>query len=451
MRRRISIALACLVFPVAVHAAWDYFESRRLFGLVDELRRQGEPVSRDALGRWQRPTAPDEIRAARYYSAAGELAFRDWTFSNGPTEKIDRRPIVRISGMFAETAEKRTLKPAAATMMKTVVEDQVEALEMMDRAAPLPFTRFPPHAFEDYPRTYSLEHLADAATARTVWLTSQGDGDGAARSLWSTLKLRRAHVRTVPWQSEHLIELQYLLEHARPAVDSLRQVQDALRERERPDATVDNLRESRAIAVESLFTEWYGRRTDPLTPAEHARWAWQPLSVLRPWVARQATRALRASQEAVAAAQQPWPANIAALRALGAKQPDSRSARGRPSIVDFGRYIIRGVGDEGVVRDGIRLTHVRAGMAALAVERYRRDHADSPPDSLAALVPTYLPSVPTDPFTGRELLYRTDRGRFVIYSLGPDGNDNGGEVSPLPTHVWKVTTPDIGLEIRRQD
>ena len=42
--------------------------------------------------------------------------------------------------------------------------------------------------------------------------------------------------------------------------------------------------------------------------------------------------------------------------------------------------------------------------AAVAIERYRRDHG-APPPSLAALVPDYLPAVPVDAFSGEPLPY----------------------------------------------
>jgi hypothetical protein len=444
VRRTISIVLVCLLTPIAGHAAWDYVESRRLFSTVDELRRAGEPVSRDALGRWQRPTDAEEMRAARYYNAAGELAFRDTTRTNRPTERVDARSIARISGLFAEVAENRALTPAAAALIEAVLADQADALEMMDRGAALPFSRFPPHEFEDYPRTYSLENLVDVGIARTVLLASRGDSEAAARSLWSTLKLRRTDVRTVPWQSEHLIDLQYLLEHTRSSNADLRLLQDAFQERERPAATAQEIRESRAIAIESLFVREFGKRTDPLTPAANARWTWYPLRPFRPYVVRLATAALRLSQDAVNAAEQPWPARIDALRRIAERNPRKR----RPT--DMLVHVIRGIGEEGVIRDAVRLVHVRAAMTALAVERFRREQGATP-KTLQDLVPAYLAQVPEDPFTGVPLRFAADANRYVIYSLGRDGRDDGGAVGPLPKYVWKVTTADIGLEIRRQD
>ena len=99
-----------------------------------------------------------------------------------------------------------------------------------------------------------------------------------------------------------------------------------------PDATVHVLRELRAVGIDALFAEWYGRRTDPLIPAAHARWTWQPSLPLRPWSgARGDAHALRISQHAVNAAHLPWPARIEALRQLAALQPGPRSAMGAPA------------------------------------------------------------------------------------------------------------------------
>ncbi|MCW5556148.1 MAG: hypothetical protein KIS67_28840 [Verrucomicrobiae bacterium] len=64
---------------------------------------------------------------------------------------------------------------------------------------------------------------------------------------------------------------------------------------------------------------------------------------------------------------------------------------------------------------------------AMAVEQYRTLHEGRLPTELNALVPTYLAAVPTDPFDGRPLRFRLLTRGYVIYSIGPDGQDNGGK------------------------
>ncbi len=84
----------------------------------------------------------------------------------------------------------------------------------------------------------------------------------------------------------------------------------------------------------------------------------------------------------------------------------------------------RTLGFGSLQREGLRVM--------VALERYRIDHADYP-DSLASLVPDYLPTVPTDPLTGCSLAYtRQDPlldGRcrsYILYSFGADRTDNAG-------------------------
>jgi hypothetical protein len=72
-----------------------------------------------------------------------------------------------------------------------------------------------------------------------------------------------------------------------------------------------------------------------------------------------------------------------------------------------------------------RLAWVRCTVVALAVERYRRKHGDWPA-ALTKLTPELLKEVPLDPFDGRPLRYRQVEDGAVVYSVGPDGRDDGG-------------------------
>jgi len=75
---------------------------------------------------------------------------------------------------------------------------------------------------------------------------------------------------------------------------------------------------------------------------------------------------------------------------------------------------------------------------ALAVERYRLARGKLP-EELSQLVPDYLAAVPEDPFDGTPLRYRCTGRGFVIYSVGEDGNDDGGKAPPPAAHEYDVT------------
>jgi hypothetical protein len=76
---------------------------------------------------------------------------------------------------------------------------------------------------------------------------------------------------------------------------------------------------------------------------------------------------------------------------------------------------------------------LRSEIAALAAERYRRLHGNWP-QSLTQLTPDLVAVVPTDPFNGDPLLYRRLPNGVVIYSVGKDGEDNGGNVDSGKTN-----------------
>lgn len=84
----------------------------------------------------------------------------------------------------------------------------------------------------------------------------------------------------------------------------------------------------------------------------------------------------------------------------------------------------------------------RLAAIALVARCYALDNAGKLPRKLGDLVPAYLSSVPTDPFTaGKPVNYRPDQG--IIYSIGPDGKDDGGKVPAAPQ-----LQPDIVVHLR---
>lgn len=71
-------------------------------------------------------------------------------------------------------------------------------------------------------------------------------------------------------------------------------------------------------------------------------------------------------------------------------------------------------------------THVNQALVACALERYHLARGEYP-ETLGALVPQYLDEVPRDVIGGNPLHYqRAADGKFVLYSVGWNGRDNGG-------------------------
>jgi hypothetical protein len=87
-----------------------------------------------------------------------------------------------------------------------------------------------------------------------------------------------------------------------------------------------------------------------------------------------------------------------------------------------------------------------AAEAMLAAQAYHRSHGEFPM-SLAELVPNFLDAVPLDPCdpSGAMLLYRRDEAsKAVVWSVGEDGTDSGGNVSFANNN----RASDVGFELK---
>jgi hypothetical protein len=94
-------------------------------------------------------------------------------------------------------------------------------------------------------------------------------------------------------------------------------------------------------------------------------------------------------------------------------------------------------------------------VTAIALNRHRSRHGSYPAD-LSTLVPEFLPAAPLDPVDGQPLRYRLNPdGSFLLYSIGEDGIDDGGDPKSAPpskSHVWSegrdLVWPQPGAEER---
>ena len=78
--------------------------------------------------------------------------------------------------------------------------------------------------------------------------------------------------------------------------------------------------------------------------------------------------------------------------------------------------------DNAIIIDVRRLTQLHAAIMALRVERYRLNHGELPIELAAVGGP-----VSTDPFSNRPLRYKKLAKGYVVYSVGEDGTDDGGD------------------------
>ncbi|HTB83401.1 MAG TPA: hypothetical protein VK742_07100 [Candidatus Sulfotelmatobacter sp.] len=81
----------------------------------------------------------------------------------------------------------------------------------------------------------------------------------------------------------------------------------------------------------------------------------------------------------------------------------------------------------------------RVVIAAIALKRFQLKHG-AWPQTLNELAPEFIVSVPVDPFDGKPLRYHPNPdGTYLLYSVGEDGVDDGGDPTSPATGSGRVS------------
>ncbi|MCH7988179.1 MAG: hypothetical protein IID46_03395, partial [Planctomycetes bacterium] len=126
----------------------------------------------------------------------------------------------------------------------------------------------------------------------------------------------------------------------------------------------------------------------------------------------------------------------------------SRNAKGRL----VGNTLIFALVDRGIAyafeAEDQSTTRLQLSKLAYALAGYRAKYG-SYPQKLSQLAPRYIPKVPTDLFSGRSFRYEADLEDFLLYSVGPNGKDDGGRNNysePSGDDLVIDTRPKVGNE-----
>lgn len=112
---------------------------------------------------------------------------------------------------------------------------------------------------------------------------------------------------------------------------------------------------------------------------------------------------------------------------IDAAQELRRSLERQSELHALTRAWLRGMnGPRVVLKDAAMTARLRTARIAIAVERFRLAHGQFP-DTLMELDPFGMRAVPTDPFDGRSLRYKRLSTGYIVYSVGEDGRDDGGD------------------------
>jgi hypothetical protein len=152
---------------------------------------------------------------------------------------------------------------------------------------------------------------------------------------------------------------------------------------------------------------------------------------------------LRRLNEACAIALLPTHEQMAAWR-----EWDNRFRTAKAESFEENRFVLSFLLIPGIPRVGETALRDQAllscALAAVATERFRLTHKRWP-KNLEELCPEFLPEVPVDPFDGKPLRLAHKKDGIAIYSVGKDGQDDGGEI--LNPSINDGGKADLGLRL----
>ena len=425
-----------LITVLALYTAYRYTLHRMIESKLDEIRKQGYPATLAELDKWYvRP--PQGENAGDVFQQAFSLLTADSSrdlvelLSPGELTKMIGAPQNKeetakaklpIVGFVKMPPRTEPLPVETVNLAEAYLARKQEAFVLLHKAAAMEQCRYP----IDLTKPEELLHLGDLrATARNLELEAiiqaeRGERDAAVQTLSDSIRFAHT-ISGEPLLISQLVRfacctmnmngLERVLNRITMTDDQLRRLSIEIEGGEDPRALRLALVGDRSFHADySLHTIVMRRdfwavvhRKPPLVET-----LWLRFCDVSGVLELSLIHYLDAVDKYIVAAQTPFPSRLESFKALDI-QTRSRNQYGKI-----------------VVKEARCIALLRTAQAALGMERYRLAHGKLS-DSLSDLLPEHLAAVPIDPFDGQPLRYKRLAKGYVVYSVGEDGKDDGGD------------------------
>jgi hypothetical protein len=314
--------------------------------------------------------------------------------------------------------------------VRSLLSRHAETLSLADGAAALPFEGFKPGTRYNY-LFGELAGVSRLCELRAKLEVYAGRSDAAIDSLFTQAQVKRTGSTFLPISDN---ALQFVVERSHPSADVLQKLADALEGLDRDDQLKQDFIRLRSDAIDASHI-----------PVSGGLFVIRDIDRPTPWELRRFNGVLDQFAQLIEAAGRPLRDRVRAVVAVG-RWPDvypETAERSRQNLEGFVYGRTHG------------LAKIRASRVLVAIEQYRRTHDERLPAALDDLVPSYIARLPLDPYTGDPMRYRLRERGYTVYSLGPNGRDDGGELTRdekrdlgrREPEYWK-TRDDPGIRIQ---
>jgi len=403
---------------------------------MQAIRDKGFPVSLADLAATY-PEPPTGQNAAEIYQ-------QSFTKQARPASQASYEDIMRE---FNHTPGRGPLAGALHKTLSDAVQANAEALRLLHEAAGRPASRYPLDFSKGF--NHSLPHLAGVLySARllqleTLLAADEGDANRALEAVAAAFAAADS-VRREPLPISQLVRItchdtifdavKYMLNRISFSEEQLVRLAGLIQAAEDSGAFTRALAGERVMALAAFEHPEQILAGIPEVQSLGPVGADAAAGLVRMtgMAAADRRRYLAYMDEMITASQQPLWLALSHMEAVGRRMQSERSWV--PRLTDMMLPALSRMGDA-FARDAAGLA---VAEASVAIERYRLANGNAPPEQLENLVPGFLPAAPVDPFDGKPLRYRRDGTAYVVYSIGDDMKDDGGEE---PAHKRESSRP----------
>ncbi|MHC4328884.1 MAG: hypothetical protein ACYSWW_12290 [Planctomycetota bacterium] len=445
-RRKIKFSHVLIALLLAGAAAFAYFRLSTKFKLragIDAIRAAGYPVTCAELDQWY--NLPPDAENAAYTIEDAFSFYKKWD-----KEKSKSLPVVGRAKLPPRT---EALAEETKSLIAEYIADNNEALELLHAGAEIEYCRYPIDLSAGFatsvPNLSEMRRCVMLLKLEAVLHAENGDGRSATRSAISGFGIARS-------LAKEPVMISQLVRAGCQAIAILT-VEQVVNRTELTDEQLVELIEHVRNSERSsdIFRAFVGERCTGISVFRAPESVGS--NVLGGGVLLKSALALyraagMADADAVIyldlmdgylkAARLPLHERREAVKAVEAKFQSTSKAH-------ILLYAIMPALARVTTIEMRATAHLRTAQVALALRRYRLA-TDKLPDKLADLVPTYLESVPKDPFDGNDLRYKKLEPGFVVYSVGEDLSDDGGKEKPIrSTRGQKPPNWDVTFIVER--
>ncbi len=404
----LALVLAAMAMVAGLMLA-AYLASRQLGREIVKISMAGEPVTFPALPPKQAQGGAVEDAKPYYIEAVRQI-------SSGDLANITRVNIFYRTNLVSLPASQ-----FPGDLREKVSESLAKAepvFAKLDKGTQLPLSGFDIGVLQGRQickaKLDSVQGTVFLASLRTLDLIRAGDGEKAAKSIETTLKLIRAFdtYPTLIVQGRKMICVRLmcsdilLLLRCRPSEQHLEMLQSLLEQSFPSDTLERTLLAERAYQLEiarNLIPEHiaskYLMADVPVLPERLSLpdFTWHRMRMFRA-----SAEFLRDMAWFIKVSRLPWPGPLDEIR-----DANSTPSGGASGLISTVAPLTRLIAET--------LAATQCTQTAVAIEHYRQQEKTLP-NTLEDMHPRYIKSIPIDPFTGRAIIYSHDDKSYNLYS-----------------------------------